>query len=600
MAESIPVTDYKDLSKIYTGRKQHRDPAKSKPKPVFALDTETRNGDIFLIADSEGNFEDKITLDSVIRFLFSKRYQQSWNFFYNLEYDAGSILKLLGSRLNIYKNTRILSFDYNQFKFTYISKKCLRITKGHHSVSFYDIMQFYDNQKLDVAYQNNIGELSSEYLEMKNKRKIFSTRYYNRNKNKVRDYCIQDCTNTKQLSKKWIDLFHDAFSFYPLKWFSSGYLAEKVLINNGIHFPKFDSIPYEIQDMALRSYVGGRFEMTKRGFIGESYIYDINSAYPFALTKIPDLSNGKWIRRKSIHDKSKLGFFRILADIPDDKYVSPFPFKAKSDLVFPTGKFETYVTLAELESCENDSWYEILDSYQFVPNSNYYPYKKFIESMYQKRLELKNQNNPLQLPLKIILNAIYGKTGQKVNRIMGNLFNPVIFASITGHNRAQLYQCMIDNKIERNIVAFATDSICTSKKLSLDSAKLGEFSFDNMADDTVFFQNGLYRMNGKWKQRGLGKTDGKEIDSFETFEKDDKLYIKYNVLKNSTLKSSIIHGKIDDIGRIKPSVKKINLNGDKKRLWLGRINSVTDKITNDSMPLSLNHMTKEQIHLSKF
>ncbi|MEX2192932.1 MAG: CRISPR-associated endonuclease Cas1 [Nitrosarchaeum sp.] len=83
-------------------------------------------------------------------------------------------------------------------------------------------------------------------------------------------------------------------------------------------------------------------------------------------------------------------------------------------------------------------------------------------------------------------------------------------------------------------------------------------------------------------------------------DKRGKLYIKYHTLKNTTLKSSIIHGKIDDIGKIKPSVKKINLNGDKKRLWLGRINSVDDKITNDSMPLSLNHMTKEQIHLSKF
>src|SRR3989338_10723432 len=182
MAESIPITDYKDLSKIYTGRKQHRDPAKSKPKPVFALDTETRNGDIFLIADSEGNFEDKITLDSVIRFLFSKRYQQSWIFFYNLEYDAGSILKLLGSRLNIYKNTRILSFDYNQFKFTYIPNKCLRITKGHHSVSFYDIAQYYNSVKLVDAYQENIGKLPESYLEMKEKRDEFSLRLYNRNK----------------------------------------------------------------------------------------------------------------------------------------------------------------------------------------------------------------------------------------------------------------------------------------------------------------------------------------------------------------------------------------------------------------------------------
>ncbi len=32
--------------------------------------------------------------------------------------------------------------------------------------------------------------------------------------------------------------------------------------------------------------------------------------------------------------------------------------------------------------------------------------------------------NPMQLPIKIILNSIYGKTGQKVNRIIGNFFNP--------------------------------------------------------------------------------------------------------------------------------------------------------------------------------
>lgn len=62
MAESIPITDYKDLSKIYTKRPQNRDPAQSKLRKIHAIDTETYNGNIFLIADSDGNFLDKIRL----------------------------------------------------------------------------------------------------------------------------------------------------------------------------------------------------------------------------------------------------------------------------------------------------------------------------------------------------------------------------------------------------------------------------------------------------------------------------------------------------------------------------------------------------------
>src|SRR5690606_14524046 len=117
-------------------------------------------------------------------------------------------------------------------------------------------------------------------------------------------------------------------------------------------------------------------------------------------------------------------------------------------------------------------------------------------------------------------------TGQKVNRIIGNLFNPVIFASITGHTRSQLYKFITDNHLEKHTVAFATDSICVTKKLDIHSTKLGKFSFDGMADDTFFLQNGFYRFNGTWKQRGFGKLGSKEIEHLETFEKDDKLYYK--------------------------------------------------------------------------
>ena len=134
--------------------------------------------------------------------------------------------------------------------------------------------------------------------------------------------------------------------------------------------------------------------------------------------------------------------------------------------------------------------YRILEGYQFVPNSDIKPYREFIKNLYENRLKLKQENNPLQKPVKIILNSIYGKTGQKINRIIENLLNPVIFAIITGFARTQLYDFVMKNNLEKHVVAFVTDSVCVTKKLNNNSKKLGKFSFDNSDKDVFYLQNG--------------------------------------------------------------------------------------------------------------
>jgi hypothetical protein len=593
MAKPLPITDYKDLTKIRI-KPQNRDHACSELRTIHALDTETYCGDVFLIADSDGRYLDKITAKSVFKFLFSKKYESAWNFFYNLSYDAEVILKLIGKNLDTYKSTRRLKFSFCDYTIEYVPSKCLKIRKGHHSVLFYDISQFFHASLLD-AYEKNIGLADPTYKDLKQKRSEFSPTFYRRNTTLVRDYCIADCTKTKLLAEHWISLFRKAFAFYPLKWYSSGYLAERVLINNGIEFPKFDSIPYEIQEFAYRSYFGGRFEMLKRGFIGTAFLYDINSAYPFAISKIPDLSKGLWIKSKTVLKDAKLGFFKVRASIPDCKHVPPFPFRVKNNIIFPSGVFETYVTLAELQACESPKFYKILDSWQFVSDFESYPYAEFIQKMHQKRLELKQNDDPLQLPIKIILNSIYGKTGQKINRVMGNMFNPVIFSFITGFTRAQLYRFVIENNLEKDAVAFATDSICLTKKLDVDSKSLGEFSFDNSASDVYYLQNGFYRFNGKWKQRGLGKLGSKEIEHLETFEKNGRLYYSFTINRNTRLVTSIIQNRLGEIGKIKSYVKQMNLNADKKRLWLKKIESIEKRETNESIPLDFNLFKKEEI-----
>ncbi|KKK84990.1 hypothetical protein LCGC14_2777800, partial [marine sediment metagenome] len=209
---------------------------------------------------------------------------------------------------------------------------------------------------------------------------------------------------------------------------------------------------------------------------GKAYLYDINSAYPYALTQIPDITDGRWIKRKSIHHDATMGFFKILARIPDCKYVPPFAFRFNYSILFPSGEFETYCTLDELKACDDCNYYTILDSYQFIPRGKFYPFREFVNTMYQKRMKLKQDKDPLELPFKIILNSIYGKTGQKIRGRIGNMFNPVLFSFITGYTRAQLYKFTRQNRLEKQDISdiyFALDRDAMSEVVKVAEEFMG-------------------------------------------------------------------------------------------------------------------------------
>ena len=590
MAESLSITDFKNLSQLRV-KHQDRNHACSDLRPVYALDTETdENGDITVIADSDGNYLElgQITPENVIKFLFSKRYQGSWNFFYNVTFDAEVILKIFGDILYDYKRTRTLTFHYGDYNIEYIPAKKIAIRKGHHSAVFFDIAQYY-HQSLESAYDSNLGQLPDWYKNAKKQRSHYTRKFYTKYPRKIRTYCIQDCIYTKQLAEHWIENFHNAFGFYPQRFISSGYLAEKVLINNDVYVPLFKEIPYTVNDIAWKSYYGGRFEILKRGFIGNAHLYDINSAYPYAFANIPDIIKGTWKKLKKLHDDALLGFFKIQCDIPDCEYIPPFPFKKNNKLIFPSGKFITYCTLAELRACNNPKYYKILDSYQYFDDNPVYPYKEFVESVYDKRMKFKMTDNPLQLPLKVILNSIYGKTAQRVGNRIGNLFSPVIASTITGVSRSMLYDFVSRHDLDRYVVSFATDSIITTKKLDVNSTKLGGFALENSADDVFVLQNGIYRFNKMWKKRGIGNLGNKQIEHLDTIEKDGNLYQIMKVLRVGRLRTEIISDSIQNIGKFKTVRRLVNLNADRKRMWFEELRSVNDKIMVNSIPINLGH-----------
>jgi len=84
-------------------------------------------------------------------------------------------------------------------------------------------------------------------------------------------------------------------------------------------------------------------------------------------------------------------------------------------------------------------------------------------------------------------------------------------------------------------------------------------------------------------------------ENFETIEKEGKLIMKCKVLRSKRLRSSILSNATEDIGKFSVIEREIDLNADRKRIWLNQLSSMQDKTINVSVPLNFDFISKEQI-----
>ena len=161
-----------------------------------------------------------------------------------------------------------------------------------------------------------------------------------------------------------------------------------------------------------------------------------------------------------------------------------------------------------------------------------------------------------------------------------------------------MYKFVRDSNLNKDVVAFATDSICLRGSKYFDfpeTTEIGKFSLKKSADDVFMLQNGYYRFNGIWTSRGFGKDAGKEVEHLKTSVKDGRLYLVLKELRTTRLRTGILENRINDIGRFQTKSKQVNLNADRKRYWFTRLESINEKVFCDSLPLSLDYFTQNGI-----
>lgn len=292
---------------------------------------------------------------------------------------------------------------------------------------------------------------------------------------------------------------------YKVKRYYGKIVEKKKEYDNG-------DIPPIIVKCSQHAFSAGRIEACKYGHYqydeetGE-YIwhYDIVSAYPSVMPFLPDLSTGKWIHHKKedINMYATFSLFKIYWQYPSGLPFYPFFYRDVSGVIRYPARGYNWIWYPEIEAAlqyihQMNGIIDIKEQWEYQTNSTIYPYA-FVPEIFQKRKEWKRKGIGAQLPLKLGINAMYGKTVQRLGyetteedeeKKLPPFFQLQYGGYITSSVRAKMFLAGMQSP--ENIIAFATDGLWSKKRLNLPiSSNLGEWEEEKLSSFTSV-QAGVY------------------------------------------------------------------------------------------------------------
>lgn len=364
-----------------------------------------------------------------------------------------------------------------------------------------------------------------------------------------RDYCALECDHLSELMGKLRDYCTTA-GIVPRTWNGAGKLAGALhaLHNTPTAESVASLVPATLGQFAGMGYYGGRFEVSRIGNIREPvYEYDIRSAYPDSMRRLPCLLHGTWKRL----DAKELANFRSR---PDRLYIAACTFKACRDasgdvshfgglpirskeghLYWPAQGGGIYWS-PEIESAERLGFLVRLNhGWGYEKHCDCCPFD-WIEPLYDYRRSI-GSSGP-GYPIKLGINSLYGLTAQRKGN--GKYTNMIWAGLITALTRAKLNDAIAINP--KSIVMVATDAVYSlSPIVGLDcDAKLGCWEA-NRLEGLFIVQPGLYwdPTRRKRKSRGLsGKFfEDLNIDGVAATEVFEAQWERWRQEQNSKLET---------------------------------------------------------------
>lgn len=372
-------------------------------------------------------------------------------------------------------------------------------TDNPHGAVLWDAFGFFQSTFVDACEKylgSNYPDL--QYVrEQKQRRQVFQLKELG----EIERYCLIECRMLEALMCKLQEYL--TVAELPIRrWDGAGACAAALLMRENVLDHKRECM-ITVREAAQYAYAGGRSELCRYGHLPNTpiYHYDINSAYPTAMCKLPSLRSGEFIKGDGSY-QSKLPFslYRIRFRF-GDCVLYPFFWRAHNYSIYYPQEGEGWYWQPELEVAREalaagvlQGKIKILDSYHFVTDNERSPFE-FLPRLYEQRKQWKADGIGAEKVLKLAINSLYGKTAQQAG---GSEEKPPRYHQIewagyvTSFTRAMLYRAMLPALASRSVIMCATDGIYSLVPLDVPTGdKLGEWEYKLHAGITVV-QSGVY------------------------------------------------------------------------------------------------------------
>jgi len=517
---------------------------------VVGFDTESLlSGHAFLITDSLGNYKWIRSADDVVEFLTNEHYRNSFNTFWNLDFDVTVLLKWFGKEF-VHSLIKIGEAHYGGVSFKYVSHRFLIVRCGNAWFQFFDAAQYYIPRSLDGAAKQYLNKAKIQVGS-----KEFDESAYGNEK--VLGYCRHDSELCAELTQLLLCDLHD-MGFSPSTLSSPGTIAGEALVEST---PDITKIPSGALEYAYESYKGGWMECFKRGHFKRLYDYDISSAYPYQVGELIDLNGGTWTYKKGEHN-AVLGSVKCIVDIKSA--VSPIIFQSDVNYT-PMGRWSTKLSLDRVKFIRElgIGSVDVRDGWYFEPRpSATKPFRYSMRHLFRQKAKIRNAWLPKSLSV-----ALYGKFAQKDDDgETGSLFNPVYADLVTSRNGLLIARYAL--ALSTHLVLTATDGLTFDAQLpsSLLGSGFGQLRLAHSGEGVVVGTN-VYTIKGKYAG---GNWRPGRFDWFKLLKENPDM-TKYSLghFRYTTLAEGVIpdFSKWDKVGVFETFPYSFDINYDHKRLF---------------------------------
>lgn len=453
------------------------------------------------------------SLDFILNQASKDRYLVSFSF----GYDVNMILKTLPKPFieRLAEDDEVwVKYANLRYRIGYIGHKFFSVTewvrgesrvyKKTRSAMVYDLYTFFNCSFLSALDRWGIV---TDKIALMVRNKSLRNEFKASRIRTIEKYCFAECEAGVILANKLRDTYRSV-GFSLNRWHGPGAASTVILdANNAKEHVCMD------RDVAKRAYFGGRNQVLQVGRFDGVWSYDLRSAYPFALAKLPKITGGL-VKVTAEAEKAN-----ALRDFPfalirckwfSKSIIGPLPIRTPNGTIYyPSNGVGTYHRI-ELMAAINAGVeiVEILDVWKPAQiDDSTLPFA-FLADLYDQRSKLKERGDLGELCLKSAMNAIYGKFAQK----KGFGKKPPVYQDyftagwITAYVRAYLLMC--SSGTEPSIIQFSTDGILSKSEIPWlelsQGTGFGQWTLERH-DEAEVYLPGIYQLDSSlFRSRGYG------------------------------------------------------------------------------------------------